>query len=225
MAPAHRRGRMVTINELMIVTGQFLAFAMNAMLDARDQGPARVAVDARPSPSIPAVALFVGMFFLPDSPRWYAVRGRLDDTRRVLNLSRDAGRGGRGVQHHRRAREAGRRPRTRAPRCATCGPTPGCAGSCGSAAAWPRCSRPPASTRSTTTRRRSWSPPASGPARRSILTITVGVVAIIGTILGIVLLGYFNRRPLLLTGFTGVAAGTWSWRCRSCCRSRRSAAT
>ena len=30
MAPADRRGRMVTINELMIVTGQFLAFAMNA---------------------------------------------------------------------------------------------------------------------------------------------------------------------------------------------------
>ena len=34
MAPADRRGRMVTINELMIVTGQFLAFAMNALLDA-----------------------------------------------------------------------------------------------------------------------------------------------------------------------------------------------
>ena len=34
MAPAHRRGRMVTINELMIVTGQFLAFMMNAVLDS-----------------------------------------------------------------------------------------------------------------------------------------------------------------------------------------------
>src|SRR3712207_6852076 len=34
MAPVHKRGRMVTINELMIVTGQFLAFAMNALLDA-----------------------------------------------------------------------------------------------------------------------------------------------------------------------------------------------
>ncbi len=47
MAPAHRRGRMVTINELMIVTGQFLAFAMNAHPRRTDQGPARVAVDAR----------------------------------------------------------------------------------------------------------------------------------------------------------------------------------
>ncbi len=88
MAPAHRRGRMVTINELMIVTGQFLAFAMNALLDALIKDPhvwrwmLSVAI-------IPAIALFTGMFFLPDSPRWYAVRGRLDDTRRVLELSRD----------------------------------------------------------------------------------------------------------------------------------------
>ena len=38
--------------------------------------------------AVPAVALLVGMFFLPDSPRWYAVKGRLDDTKRVLDLSR-----------------------------------------------------------------------------------------------------------------------------------------
>src|SRR4051812_35329662 len=85
MAPADRRGRMVTINELMIVTGQFLAFAMNALLDALIKDPhvwrwmLAVAV-------VPAVALFVGMLALPDSPRWYAVRGRLEDTRRVLGL-------------------------------------------------------------------------------------------------------------------------------------------
>ena len=36
----------------------------------------------------PAIALFVGLFFLPESPRWYAVRGRMDDAQRVLGLSR-----------------------------------------------------------------------------------------------------------------------------------------
>jgi major inositol transporter-like SP family MFS transporter len=46
-----------------------------------------------------------------------------------------------------------------------------------------------------------------GASASLVLTITVGVVAIAGTILGIVMLGYFNRRPMLLTGFTGVAAG------------------
>src|SRR4029450_1984131 len=34
MAPVHRRGRMVTINELMIVGGQLLAFSINALIDA-----------------------------------------------------------------------------------------------------------------------------------------------------------------------------------------------
>ena len=35
------------------------------------------------------LALGVATLALPDSPRWYAVKGRLDDTRRVLDLSRD----------------------------------------------------------------------------------------------------------------------------------------
>src|SRR5215218_10618723 len=87
MAPADRRGRMVTINELMIVTGQFLAFAMNALLDALIED-AHVWRWMLAVALVPAVGLFVGMFFLPDSPRWYAVRGRLEDTRRVLGLSR-----------------------------------------------------------------------------------------------------------------------------------------
>lgn len=87
MAPAHLRGRMVTINELMIVTGQMLAFAMNALLDALIQDPevwrAMLGIAA-----LPAVALLAGMLLLPESPRWYAIRGRLADSRRVLNLSR-----------------------------------------------------------------------------------------------------------------------------------------
>ena len=41
--------------------------------------------------AIPAVALFVGMMTLPDSPRWYALKGRLEDVRRVLELRRRLG--------------------------------------------------------------------------------------------------------------------------------------
>ena len=33
------------------------------------------------------------------------------------------------------------------------------------------------------------------------------MIAIIGTVLDIILLGYYNRRPLLLIGFTGVTLG------------------
>jgi MFS transporter, SP family, major inositol transporter len=87
MAPAHRRGRLVTINELMIVSGQFIAFGINTLINDVAPGPHvwRVMLTVA---AIPAVALFIGMFFLPDSPRWYAIKQRLDDAKRVLNLSR-----------------------------------------------------------------------------------------------------------------------------------------
>lgn len=87
MAPADRRGRMVTINELMIVTGQFLAFVINTVID-NTLGGANVWRWMLGVAVIPAVLLFVGMLTLPDSPRWYAIRSRFDDTRHVLGLSR-----------------------------------------------------------------------------------------------------------------------------------------
>src|SRR6478735_11326572 len=76
MAPVERRGRMVTINELMIVTGQMLAFSINALLDHLIEDPTvwryMLAIA-----SVPAVLLLLGMLVLPDSPRWYASKGRL----------------------------------------------------------------------------------------------------------------------------------------------------
>ena len=47
-----------------------------------------------------------------------------------------------------------------------------------------------------------------GTSAALIATIAVGVTSVVMTIIGIVLLGHFNRRPLLLIGFTGVAGRT-----------------
>lgn len=60
MAPTHLRGRMVTINELMIVTGQMLAFAINALLDAliHNNEVWRIMLAVA---SVPAIALLAGM--------------------------------------------------------------------------------------------------------------------------------------------------------------------
>lgn len=87
MAPADRRGRMVTINELMIVTGQMLAFAMNALLAVliADTSVWRIMLGVA---AVPAVALLIGMLMLPESPRWFGARGRVDDARTVLGYSR-----------------------------------------------------------------------------------------------------------------------------------------
>ncbi|MGW2325189.1 sugar porter family MFS transporter [Streptomyces sp. NPDC001700] len=87
MAPPHRRGRLVTQNELMIVTGQLIAFTVNALIDRVWSGEHiwrwMLAVAA-----VPAVLLFVGMLFLPDTPRWYASRSRDAEAQRVLRRTR-----------------------------------------------------------------------------------------------------------------------------------------
>jgi major inositol transporter-like SP family MFS transporter len=89
MAPAEKRGRMVTINELMIVTGQMLAFMINALLAVliTDTHVWRIMLGVA---TVPAVILFFGMFLLPESPRWFGARGRVDEARGVLSQSRTA---------------------------------------------------------------------------------------------------------------------------------------
>jgi major inositol transporter-like SP family MFS transporter len=88
LAPAERRGRLVTQNELMIVTGQLLAFTTNAVIDNVWGGHATwrwmLGIAA-----VPAVLLWSGMLFLPDTPRWYALKGRYGETERVLRRIRE----------------------------------------------------------------------------------------------------------------------------------------
>ena len=202
MAPVHMRGRMVTINELMIVTGQLLAFIMNSVLDQliEDTHVWRwmLAVAA-----VPAVFLLVGLFFLPDSPRWYAVRGRLDDTRRVLDLSRSPAEAAEEyeiiAEHAKRdvAEDKGTAmgdlrefPWMR--RVLLIG--------CGLATVQQATGINTVNYYAPTILESS----GIGASAALILTITVGVTSVIGTIVGIYLLGIYGRRPLIFIGFLGV---------------------
>ena len=205
MAPAHRRGRMTTINELMIVSGQFIAFGINELINSTAHGNQHVWRTMLTVAAIPAVALFVGMFFLPDSPRWYAIKGRLDDSRRVLGMSRgpaEAAEEFNIVKVHAERdvkEEKGLARRTLA------------------ATPWMRRILyigiglalvqqltgintaeyyAPTIMKST----------GLGTNAALISTIFVGAIGVIGTVLGIYLLGKANRRPLLFIGFAGVAA-------------------
>lgn len=126
-APKRIRGSIVALDQLMIVSGQLLAFSFNALIDVSYGGPhADIAADpsgrlapgshawddvtalssAQGGPlsgsawsqfvanlqitggngsawrlmlilcSIPAIALWIGMRFMPESPRWYATKRR-----------------------------------------------------------------------------------------------------------------------------------------------------
>lgn len=79
IAPPHIRGRLVSFNSLMIVSGQLLAYLINAVLARWEAWRWMLGLAA-----LPAVALFVGLFFLPDTPRWYISKGRRDEAARVL---------------------------------------------------------------------------------------------------------------------------------------------
>jgi len=202
LAPAYRRGRMVTINEFMIVTGQLLAFVVNTIIDQTIQGPHvwRVMLTIA---AIPAIVLFFGMLRLPDTPRWYAVKGRLEDSRKVLDRSRDAATAQEEydivAEHAKRdvAEDKGAMRDLRAYK-------------------WMR--------------RLLWigifiavaqqftgvntivyygttilEATGLGASASIVATISLGVVSVIGVATGIVLLGIFNRRALLSFGFASVA--------------------
>jgi major inositol transporter-like SP family MFS transporter len=205
MAPAHRRGRMVTINELMIVGGQFLAFAINVLID-RIWGGSDVWRWMLAVAVVPAVFLFIGMFFLPDSPRWYAVRGRFEETRRVLQLSRPPAEAAEEfnvvVEHAKRdvAEDKGAAIRDLRGyvwmrRILWIG--------LGLAIVQQATGINTVNYYAPTILKAA----GVGTSAALLLTVTVGIVGVIGTILGIVLLGFVNRRPLLMTGFVGVAVG------------------
>jgi len=203
MAPVERRGRMVTINELMIVTGQMLAFAINALLDAtiKDPGVWRYMLAIA---AVPAVLLFVGMFALPDSPRWYAAKRRFSDTRRVLDLSRspEVARTEYDVitEHAQRdtAEDKGAAMRDLRAfpwmrRILWIG--------CGLAVVQQATGINTVNYYAPTILEQS----GLGVSASLVATIAVGVTSVVMTIVGIVLLGFVGRRKMLLIGFSGVA--------------------
>ncbi|WP_121610177.1 sugar porter family MFS transporter [Mesobacillus foraminis] len=93
MSPAERRGRMVTQNELMIVTGQLMAYVFNAILGTTmGDESANVWRWMLVIASVPAVVLWFGMLIVPESPRWLASKGKIGEALRVLKEIREENR-------------------------------------------------------------------------------------------------------------------------------------
>ncbi|WP_080792813.1 sugar porter family MFS transporter [Corynebacterium pacaense] len=88
IAPFETRGSLAGRNELMIVVGQLAAFIINAIIGniwSDTTGIWRIMLSIA---AIPAIALFVGMLRVPESPRWLVDRGRIDEARQVLERVR-----------------------------------------------------------------------------------------------------------------------------------------
>lgn len=88
VAPYEKRGSMVTRNEVMIVSGQFAAFVINALIfqvwgDNNSVWRFMLLVAV-----FPAFVLFFGMLRMPESPRWLSSQGRDDEALAVLKQVR-----------------------------------------------------------------------------------------------------------------------------------------
>lgn len=76
--PATVRGRMVSLNTLMIVVGQLLAYLVNSALAPTGNWHLMLGMAA-----IPGAMLTAGMIFLSDTPVWLARKGRTEQAREV----------------------------------------------------------------------------------------------------------------------------------------------
>ncbi|MGD8213580.1 sugar porter family MFS transporter [Aestuariimicrobium sp. Y1814] len=84
IAPKKHRGTIVAVDQLMIVSGQLLAYITNAVIanafpEANDNWRWMLGIA-----SIPAILLWIGMHFMPETPRWFALADRDQDARVVL---------------------------------------------------------------------------------------------------------------------------------------------
>jgi len=81
ISPPHIRGRLVSVNQLAIVTGILAAYYVNWQLSYAGSGNWRwmFAVAA-----VPSIAFWLGLLFIPESPRWLAAKGDEADALAVL---------------------------------------------------------------------------------------------------------------------------------------------
>ncbi|WP_136194488.1 sugar porter family MFS transporter [Actinomyces procaprae] len=84
ISPVEIRGTMVSRNELMIVTGQLVAYVSNAVIATAWPG-AHAWRWMLVLATLPAIGLWIGIHLLPESPRWLAGKDRAQEMWKVLN--------------------------------------------------------------------------------------------------------------------------------------------
>jgi MFS transporter, SP family, galactose:H+ symporter len=87
ISPARNRGALVTINQLMITIGILVSYITDYWI-ANDADPFSWRLMFHIG-FIPGLTLFIGMFFLPETPRWLISKGRYEEGAKVLRKIED----------------------------------------------------------------------------------------------------------------------------------------
>ena len=100
VAPAHYRGRLITIQQIAIITGLFSAFVSNYLLAGfAGASTAELWLGFEAWRWMfwieigPAVLFFAGLLFIPESPRYLVIGGKTETARAVLTRLYGADRG------------------------------------------------------------------------------------------------------------------------------------
>ncbi len=83
LVPAKVRGSLVAVNMLAITTGIVVAYLVDYAFSASHGWRYMFGLAA-----LPAVGLVIGMWWLPDSPRWLISRSKVDEARKILERAR-----------------------------------------------------------------------------------------------------------------------------------------
>ncbi len=81
IAPAERRGSLVSLNQLMIVIGISASFFSNYLLLDMGEDNWRWMLGVQ---ALPAALYFALLWLVPESPRWLVLKGRSEDALRIL---------------------------------------------------------------------------------------------------------------------------------------------
>jgi SP family galactose:H+ symporter-like MFS transporter len=80
VAPVQLRGKLVTFNQLAITIGIAVSYGVDLVF-------ANAGLGWRPmfaAAAIPSMLLFIGLFFVPETPRWFAIHGRWEEAQASL---------------------------------------------------------------------------------------------------------------------------------------------
>ena len=94
IAPPESRGQMVSFNQLNIVLGITVAFFTNYLILQLADAPAWAATIGEAPwrwmlglEAVPALLYFVGLFFVPQSPRWLVMQGREAEALPIMQMA------------------------------------------------------------------------------------------------------------------------------------------